>query len=148
MQRKHAPWIPPLIKTAIKRNTRIYQKWVRRGRNHVDHHKVREVQNVTNRLIKEAKLSYYTDLGKKLSNPNIGHKHFWSAYKKIANKNKNTNIPPIIDNDTYITDCQKKAKVFNEYFAKQCTLNDNESVLPNLVLKLKVHYPTPMYRKI
>ena len=28
---KDAPWITPQIKTAIKRNSRVYQKWIKRG---------------------------------------------------------------------------------------------------------------------
>ena len=93
------------------------------------------MQNDTTKLIKEAKKRYYTDLDEKLSDPKIGHKHFWTAYKKIANKKKNTNIPPIIDNDIYFSNSEKKANVFNGYFANQCTLNDNGSVLPNLILR-------------
>ena len=79
---KDAAWITPEVKTAIKRNSRVYKKWVIRGRNPCDHYKVREVRNSTNKIIKEAKLVYYTNLGNKLSNPVIGQKHFWSAYKK------------------------------------------------------------------
>ena len=34
---RDAKWITPKLKTAIKRNTRIYRKWVKRGRNENDH---------------------------------------------------------------------------------------------------------------
>ena len=51
-----------------------------------DHHKVREVRNATNKLIKEANLAY-TNLDSNLSDPNnTEQKHFWTAYKKIGNK--------------------------------------------------------------
>ena len=56
---KDAPWMTPKLKTAIKRNSRVYQKWVKRGRNENDHGKVREVQKITSKLIKEAKQHYY-----------------------------------------------------------------------------------------
>ena len=67
---KDAAWITPEVKTAIKRNTRVYRKWVNRGRNPCDHEKVREIRNATNKYIKEVKLAYYTNLGSKLSDPN------------------------------------------------------------------------------
>ena len=51
-----------------------------------------------NKLIKEVKLAYYTNLDLKLSGPNTGQKHFWTTYIKLINKKVNTNIPPIIDN--------------------------------------------------
>ena len=78
---KDSPWITPEIKTEIRRNSRVYRKWVNRGRNPQD--KVREVRNSTNKLIKEVKLAYYTNLGNKLSDPEIGQKQFWNAYKKL-----------------------------------------------------------------
>ena len=125
-----APWITPVVKTAIKCNSRVYRKWINRGKNSNEHVKVRGVRKLTNKLIKEAKLAYYTNLGNKLSEHAIGHKHFWTAYKKIADKKINTNIPPLIDNDIYISNFEKEADIFNEYFANQCTINDNGSVLP------------------
>ena len=97
-------------KNGHKRNSRVYRKWVNRGKKPHGHDKVREVRNSTNKLIKEAKLAYYTNLGNQLSDP---------AYKKIGNKKRNTNIPPIIDNDIFISNFEKKADIFNEYFANQ-----------------------------
>ena len=93
---KDAPWITPRLKTAIKRNSRVYRKWVNRGRNPLDHDHVRKVQNDTNKLIKKAKLEYFSHLGSKLSDPKTGQKQFWTSYKKIANKKLNTNISPIV----------------------------------------------------
>ena len=57
----------------------------------------RKARYSTNKLIEEVKLSYYSSLGSKLSDPNIGLQHFWSAYKKLANEKSTTNIPPLID---------------------------------------------------
>ena len=132
---KDAPWITPQVKTAIKRNSRVYRKWVNRGRNPLDQDNVRKVQNDTNKLIKEAKRTFYSNLGNKLSDPLVGQKQFWTAYKKLANKNRNTNIPPIINKGVYITNFKEKAVTFNNYFASQCTLNENDSMLPEFVHK-------------
>ena len=85
---KYAPQIIPEVKTAISRNSRIYRKWVQRGRDPLNRDKVRRVQNETNKLIKETKKQYYENLGNKLSDPKTGQKSFWTAYKKIANKKK------------------------------------------------------------
>ena len=30
---KDAPWITPKVKSAIRRNSRVYRKWVNRGKN-------------------------------------------------------------------------------------------------------------------
>ena len=132
---KDAPWITPEVKSAIRRNSRVYRKWVQRGRIPADHDKVREIQNSTNKLICKAKRSYYEKLGTKLSDPQIGHKSFWTAFKRITNKKKLTNIPPIFDNNTYVTNFQQKTKIFNDYFADQCKIHDNGSALPEFIYK-------------
>ena len=58
---------------------------------------------------------------------------FWTAFKRITNKKKLTNIPPIFDNNTYITNFQQKAKIFNDYFVDQCKNHDNGSILPEFI---------------
>ena len=132
---KDAPWITPQVKTAIKRNSRVYRKWVKRWRSLHDKDNVRKVQNDTNKLINQAKSSYYANLGSKLSDSNVGQKEFWTAYKKVVNKKQNTNIPPISNNGVYVTNFKEKAKLFNDFFANQCTINDNGSVLPSFISK-------------
>ena len=92
----------PAVKTAIKRKSRVYRKWVKRGRKPEDQNKLCEARNNANKLIKEAKLSYYLSLGSKLSDPNIGLKNFWSVSNKFANKKSTTNIHPLINNGLYI----------------------------------------------
>ena len=67
---KDAAWITPEIKTGIKRNSRVYKKWVRSGRMSGDLDKVRDVRNVTNKLIRKAKSTNYSNLGLK-PNPYI-----------------------------------------------------------------------------
>ena len=130
-----APWITPTLKTATKRKTRVYRKWVKRGRSEHDHNEVRKVQNITNKLIREAKLFYFKKLGDKLSDPQTGPKHFWSAFKRITSKIKHASIPPLLENDVYIPNFQQKANIFNDYFADQCKIIDNGSVLPVVYYK-------------
>ena len=127
---KDAPWINSNVKSAIRRNYRVYRKWVKRGRIPEDHDNVREVQNATNKQIRDAKRVYFENLGNKLSDPKTGQKHFWTAFKRISNKKKQTNIPPILENNHYVTTFQQKAQIFNVYFAEQCQINDNGSILP------------------
>ena len=116
---------------AIKRSSRVYKKWVKRGRKENDHDNVREVQKATNKLIREAKQTYYNKLHEKLPSPQTGQKHFWNAFKRITNKSKQTNIPLIAENNNFITNFQKKL-IFNDYFADQCKILDNGSTSPEV----------------
>ena len=85
---KDAPWITPEGKSAIRRNSRVYRKWVQRGRIPADHDKVCVIQNLTNKLIRKAKRSFYEKLGTKWSDLLIGNKNFWTTFKRITNKKK------------------------------------------------------------
>ena len=48
------------------------------------------------------------------------------------NKSRAPKIPPILDGGTFIINCKDKAKLFNEFFSKQCTLIINDSIIPDL----------------
>ena len=65
-----------------------------------------------------------------MSDPETGQRNFWSAFKRISNKKKLTNIPPIFENDRYIPNFQQKADIFSAYFADQCNIYDNGRALP------------------
>ena len=74
---KDAAWITPQVKSAIKRNSRVYCKWNKRGRKPEERASVIEVQKQTDKLIKQAKNSYYEKLGNLLSDPTTGEKNFF-----------------------------------------------------------------------
>ena len=57
-------------------------------------------------------------------------KTVWSLIKTFLNNAKIPAIPPIYLNNIFITDFQEKAILFNDFFAKQCTLIDSGSTLP------------------
>ena len=60
--------------------------------------------------------------------PTTSSKAYWSILKTILNK-KIPCIPPIYYRNNYITDFKEKAQIFNNFFAKQCSLVENTSKL-------------------
>ena len=50
------------------------------------------------------------------------------------NKSRAPNIPPLLVNSMFILNCSEKAKLFNDYFTKQCTAIVSNSILPSLYL--------------
>ena len=130
MKKIDPPWITPEIKTAIKRKHRVYNKYVRRGRRPDKWDNVRLIRNDTSKMITTIKDKYFACLGRKLSNPAIGIKTYWSTLNKIVNKKMATNIPPLLENGLFVTNFQNKAEIFNDYFVQQCSLNMNDSALP------------------
>ena len=63
--------------------------------------------------------------------PDIGKssKTYWSILKSFLIDTKVPCIPPLFENNEYITDFKKKAELFNSYFANQCSLINNNNQL-------------------
>ena len=92
---KDAPWMTPAAKCAIRRNKRVYVKWKQGGRKPEEKLRVNQIQRETNLIIEEAKDKYHAELGDKLCDSRNGQKVIWTAHKRLLNKKKTLNIPPI-----------------------------------------------------
>ena len=53
--------------------------------------------------------------------------------KIFYNKRKIPQIPPLLVNNSFVTDFKGKANLFNQFFHKQCTPVANDSTLPTLL---------------
>ena len=126
---RDASWVTPAVKTALRRNKRIYKIWIRRGKNQRDRE---STQLQTNKVVRQAKSKYLYDLSNKLKDPTNGQKVFWSSFKRLASKKKITNIPPLVENNTFVSCFKEKADILNTYFASQCRPRVTNGVLPNL----------------
>ena len=111
----------------------MYNKYVKRGPKLSDWEYVRKVHNETSSKITRAKDEYFSNVGKKLSDPTNGIKSYWATLNKIINNKKFSNIPPLLENGVFVTNFQTKANIFNDHFVDQCSLINNNSVLPNFV---------------
>ena len=83
-----------------------------------------------NELISKTKTLYYENLAKKLNNPLLQAKTYWSILKTFYNDKKIPLIPPPLIDDRFATDIWTKANIFNKFFDEQCTPLRNGSVLP------------------
>ena len=73
-----------------------------------------------------------TCLGNKLHNSQSKDKIYWKILNKAMNKSKAPKVPPLLVNNMFILDCKEKAKLFTNYFCKQCTPIVTNSILPPL----------------
>ena len=74
---------------------------------------------------------YYFKLSRKLAVNKINPKCYWSMLKRFLNKIPC--IPPLINNNQF--DFKEKNKLFNSFFAKQCTHIETGSNLPTQILR-------------
>ena len=62
-------------------------------------------------------------------------KTYWSLLKTLLNNKKISRIPPLLQDNKYVTDFKKKADLFNLFFSGQCSKINNSSKLPLNFLK-------------
>ena len=93
-----------------------------------------QVNNCT-KLMVEAKDKHLAKLSSKLDIPNTALKTYWSVINRCLNNKKIPIIPSVFFKGKLMSDFQKKAKLFNNHFASQCSLVKNASTLPNLEYK-------------
>ena len=73
---------------------------------------------------------YYENPARKLNNTLLQAKTYWSILKAFYNNKKVPLIPLLLIEDKFVTDIKTKANIFNKFFADQCTLLKNNSILP------------------
>ena len=125
-----------IIKSKRKAKNKLYKQYIKNGRFESDFVFIESLVNEINELISNAKNLYYVNLAKKLNNPLLQAKTYWSILKTIYNDKKIHLIPLLLIDDKFVTDIQAKANIFNMLFVDQCTPLKNNSVLPTKQLFL------------
>ena len=127
---KDPVWMNDFVKSKIKANNLLFKQYIQNSRFASDFRLLENVVNELNDLISSTKALYYDNLAKKLNNPLLQTKTYWSILKTFYNDKKMPIIPPLLVNDKFVTDIQMKANIFNKFFADQCTPLKNNSSLP------------------
>ena len=127
---KDPVWMNDFVKSKIKANNLLFKQYIQNSRFESDSRLLENVVNELNELISSTNALYYENLAKKLNNPLLQTKTYWSILKTFYNDKKIPIISPLLVNDKFVTDIQIKANIFNKFFADQCTPLKNNSSLP------------------
>ena len=98
------------------------------------------LQNINNlqaqikTLIDILKQKYFSQTSQKLEIKSINTKCYWSLLKKFLNNKKIPCIPPLYHDDKFVCGFKEKSKIFNDYFAQQCSVINNNSTVPERIL--------------
>ena len=118
------------IKSKIKTKNKLFNQYIQSGRFESDFVPVERSVTELSDLISQTKTLYYENLAKKLNDPLLQAKTYWSILKTFCNDKKVPLVPPFLIDNKFVTDIKTKAKVFNKFFADQCTLLKSNSMLP------------------
>ena len=128
------PWINKPLKTMLNRKNRLFKNYKKHHYKEEDKVRLEIFRIECQNAVETAKLSYLTNMGNKENNPSTSQKSYWKIINRVMNKCRAPKIPPLLlINNRFILDCREKAKLFNDFFSKQCKPIINSSVLPNFI---------------
>ena len=127
---KDPVWMNEIIKSKIKTENLLFNQYIQNGRFESEFVFIENLITEINELISSTKNLYYENLAKKLNNPLLEAKTYWSILKSFYNEKKIPIIPPLLVGNKFVTDVQTKANIFNKFFAEHCTPFTNDSVVP------------------
>ena len=136
------PWITKPIKILLNRKNRLFKNYKKHGYNRFDKDRLDAFRMECQQAIKSAKLNDLSNLGNKVNDPNTSQRCYWKIINRVMNKCRAPRIPPIFVNNMFISNCSEKAKLFNNFFSKQCSPIINGSLLPplNLLTNKKIDH--------
>ena len=114
----------------LKRKNRLFNNYKKHGYKEEDKLRLERFRNECQLAVETAKLSYLSNLGKKLNDPGTSQKCYWKIIHRVMNKSRAPRIPPLLVGNSLIVNLTEKAKTFNSFFSNQCTLILNDSILP------------------
>ena len=110
------PWINDNIKNKIKWKNTMYKNYKRNGKKTEDYELLIKTVSEVSQLIEESKDEYYYRLGKRLNDPSTSAKSYWTIFKTFYNKRMIPLIPPLLVNNSFVTDFKEKTNLFNKCF--------------------------------
>ena len=131
MRPREAPWMTQAIKKFLRKTNRAYKNFIKNGMPDDKSAGMQQMVEIGRRMIEEAKRNYFLKVGRTLANPETSKKTYWSLLNNVLHKARIPIIPPLLENNSFITDFTEKAQVFNDYLMLQCSTIDTGSIIPN-----------------
>ena len=103
----------------MKQINLFYKQYIQNGRFESDFVLFETFIIEINQLISSTKKIYYENQGKKLNNPLLQAKTYWSIFKTFCTMKKNPLVSSLMVKDRFVTDIKTKANIFNNYFPEQ-----------------------------
>ena len=80
------PWITKPLKTMLNRKTGIFKNYRRHGCKVEDKVRLDTFRSKCQQAVATANLSYLTNIGNKVNDPNTSQKSYWKIINRVMNK--------------------------------------------------------------
>ena len=94
--------------------------------------KYKRLRNETTNMLRSSKREYFEKMANKLNTNVTSSRDWWKILKTFITTTKSSNIPPMKSNNEFFTKDKDKAKLLNNYFKTQSSLNDDGKILPQV----------------
>ena len=113
---REPPWMAKNIKKLLKDKSKLCKEYIKNGRKKGDYEKfLNMTTNITTEIL-NSKKNYFVNLAEELCYPKLNRKTYWSILKSFTNGEKVPIIPPLFENDHFVTNFNEKASHFNDFF--------------------------------
>ena len=130
------PWFSKNVKSLIDEKNKAWRLYVPSNKNDwFFFEKFTSLRIPLNDLKETRKQNYHFCLTEKRRDRKTSLKAYGSLLKTFLNNEKILYILPIFYENDFVIDFQKKAEIFNEFFAKQRTVVQNSSKLPSVFIR-------------
>ena len=82
----------------LNRKNRLYKSYKRHGYKEEDKARLDTFRSECQLAVENAKLSYLTNLGNKVNDPNSSQKSYWKIINRVMNKYRAPKLPPLLVN--------------------------------------------------
>ena len=106
----------------INEKNQAYKSCCQSKNNTFSVHQFKLHQSKSNSQIEKSKFNYYAGLSKKLSDPMTSLKSCESILKTLLNNKKIPCIPPLLQDDKFITNFKEKVEIFKFFLQNNVIL--------------------------
>ena len=121
-----------LLRTLLNKKNRLFNNYKKHGYEIEDKNRLDTFRIECHLAVENAELTYLENLGNNVNDPSNSQKSYWKFLNRVVIKCRASKIPHV--NNMFLLNCCEKAKLFNDFISKQCTLIINSSVLSPLNL--------------
>ena len=114
----------------MRKRNRLYKKY-KRNKTVENYESFKDIRNNVTSSLRKSKKEYFKSLADKLKSASLATSDYWKTLKSFIKPSVNTSIPPICHNGSYISDSSDKAKLLNDFFVSQTSLDDSTATLSN-----------------
>ena len=139
---RDSPWITKPLKTMLKRKSRLFKNYKKHRYKEEDKVRLEAFRSECQQAVESAKQCYFANLGNIVNDPSTSQKSYWKIINGVMNRCRAPKIQPLLVDNVFVLNCVEKAKLFNDFFPKQCTPIMNSSVLPtfNFLTDKRIDY--------